>query len=75
MLWYRAVLFDDEHNVNLARYFRSKGVSQVFADNVISVRSDDMWYPSVDQLLAAGVVTATGTTDTETQAPHLFSNL
>ena len=32
-------------------------------------------YVAVDQLLAAGVVTVTGTTDTETQAPHLFSNL
>jgi hypothetical protein len=67
-LWYHALLYDDEHNAELARYLLSKGVSQPFRDKVISFSSDDMWYPSVDQLLAAGVMTATVPPHTETDA-------
>ena len=68
-LWYHALLYDDEHNAELARYFQSMGVSPAFAEKVISVSSDDVWYPSVDQLLAAGVMTRTDTPDTDTEAP------
>jgi hypothetical protein len=38
-----------------------------FANKVISVPNDDAWYPSLDQLFAAGVVTA-ATPDTNTHA-------
>ena len=55
-LWDHALMYDDDHNAELARYLQSKGVSQGFAEKVISVSSDDIWYPSVDQLRAAGVM-------------------
>jgi hypothetical protein len=58
VLWFDAFLYDDDHNAELADYLRSKGVSKNFADKVISVPNDDAWYPSLDQLFAAGVVTA-----------------
>ena len=64
VLWFDAFLYDDEHNADLAGYFQSKGVSKAFADKVISVPSDDVWYPPLDQLLAAGVVTATSNSET-----------
>jgi hypothetical protein len=67
LLWFNAWLYDDMHNAELAGYFRSKGVSKDFADKVISVPNDDAWYPSLDQLFAAGVVT-TATPDTDTHA-------
>jgi hypothetical protein len=67
LLWFDAWLYDDQHNAELARYFRSKGVSKVFADKVISVPNNDAWYPSLDQLFAAGVVTA-ATADTDTHS-------
>jgi hypothetical protein len=59
LLWFDALLSDDEHNAELSRYLQSKGVSKAFADKVISVSSDKAWYPSFDQLFAAGVITAT----------------
>jgi hypothetical protein len=68
VLWYYALLYDDEHNAELARYLQSKGVSQAFADKVISVSSDDIWYPSVHQLLAAGVMTETVASDAQADA-------
>jgi hypothetical protein len=58
LLWFDALLYDDERNAELAGYLRSKGVSRDFADTVISVPNDDAWYPSLDQLFVAGVVTA-----------------
>jgi hypothetical protein len=67
VLWFDAWLYDDQHNAELAGYLRSKGVSKIFADKVISVPNDDAWYPSLDQLFAAGVVT-TATPDTNTHA-------
>jgi hypothetical protein len=42
--------------------------SQAFADKVISVSSDEVWYPSLEQLLAAGVITVTSAPDAETGA-------
>ena len=42
--------------------------SQAFADKVISVSSDDAWYPSLEQLLAAGVITVTSAPDAKTGA-------
>jgi hypothetical protein len=67
VLWFDAFLYDDKHNAELAGYLRSKGVSNAFADKVISVPNDDVWYPSLDQLFAAGVVTA-ATPDTDANA-------
>jgi hypothetical protein len=64
LLWFDAFLYDDQHNAELVEYFRSKRVSKAFADKVISVPSDDVWYPSLDQLLAAGVVTAASNSET-----------
>ena len=64
VLWFDAFLYDDEHNAELAEYFRSKGVSKAFADKVISVPNDDVWYPPLDQLFAAGVVTTTSNSET-----------
>jgi len=64
-LWYYALLYDDENNAKMARYLESKGVSKAFTDKVITVPSEAMWYPSADQLLAAGVMTAVGAPDTE----------
>ena len=69
-LWFYSLLYDDEHNADLARYLRTKGVSKAFVDKVISVPSAEIWYPSVDQLLAAGVMTATAGPETETDAPR-----
>ena len=68
MLWYHALLYDDEYNAELARYLQSKGVSQAFADKVISVSSGEIWYPLLDALFGAGVITATSTSDAETRA-------
>jgi hypothetical protein len=56
LLWFDALLYDKEHNAELARYLESKGVSKAFAKKVISVPSDEVWYPSLDQLSAAGVI-------------------
>jgi len=67
-LWYHALLYDDENNAKMAHYLESKGVSKAFTDKVITVPSDDMWYPSVEQLLAAGVMTARATRDTGPEA-------
>jgi hypothetical protein len=71
LLWFDALLYDDKHNAELAGYFRSKGVSKDFADKVISVPNDGAWYPSLDQLFAAGVVTA-ATPDTGTVPPPVL---
>jgi hypothetical protein len=65
LLWFDAWLYDDEHNAELGRYLRSKGVSKAFADKVISVSSDAVWYPSFDQLFAGGVITASSLSDGE----------
>lgn len=66
-LWFYALLYDDEHNAEMARYLQSKGISKAFADEVISVSSNNLWYPSTDQLLAAGVTTSAATPDAETE--------
>jgi hypothetical protein len=58
VLWFDEWLYGDEHNAGVARYLISKGVSKAFAEKVISVSSEDMWYPSPDRLIEAGVVTA-----------------
>ena len=66
VLWFDAWLYDDQHNAELARYLQSKGVSKAFADHVISVSSDDIWYPLRGQLFAAGAITALSAPDAET---------
>jgi len=46
-------LFNQEYTAFLI----SKGVSEEFARKAYSVPYDDLWYPSVNELLAAGVIT------------------
>jgi hypothetical protein len=43
-----------------------------FARKVYSVRSDDMWYPSVDELLAAGVISNKPQTIARTVSPSIL---
>ena len=41
------------------KFFLEKGVSNDFVRKAFSVPHDDMWYPSTDELIKAGVVTHT----------------
>jgi hypothetical protein len=50
--------FDDHRsNVRLIDFVRSKGVKEDFARKAFAIPNADIWYPSVDELLASGVVT------------------
>lgn len=39
------------------RYMAARGVSEAFLDKAFSTPPDDMWYPSFEELVEAGVVT------------------
>jgi len=48
----------DESNAEMARQYRSHGVREDFIQKVLRVPADDIWYPSAEELLDAGVITA-----------------
>jgi hypothetical protein len=56
-LWYDASE-DDKINGRLISYFESKGIEAGFARKALRVPSYDIWYPSVDELLAAGIISS-----------------
>jgi hypothetical protein len=56
-LWFDAP-DDDKFNARLISYFQSKGIETSFAQKAFRVPSNDIWYPSVDELLAAGVISS-----------------
>jgi hypothetical protein len=68
-----AILYEDGgFNDQYRTFLISKGVMESFARKVCSVRSDDMWYPSVDELLAAGVISGKPQTIARTVSPSIL---
>jgi hypothetical protein len=55
-VWDDVLIDDDKYNGHLITYFESRGVAASFARKAFRVSNDDIWYPSVDELLAAGVI-------------------
>jgi len=49
---------DRQFNQEYTKFLISKGVQEDFARKAYSVPYDDMWYPSVNELLAAGAITS-----------------
>ncbi|MFI4890951.1 MAG: hypothetical protein ACHQIL_10505, partial [Steroidobacterales bacterium] len=47
---------DDGATDRLITFVRSKGVAEDFARKAYAVPNSDIWYPSADELLAAGVI-------------------
>jgi hypothetical protein len=56
-LWYNAP-DADKANVRLISYFESKGIEAGFIQKAFRVPSNDTWYPSIDELLAARVISS-----------------
>jgi hypothetical protein len=56
-IWYYAP-DDDKFNGRLISYFESKGIEAGFVQKAFGVPSNDIWYPSVDELLAAGIISS-----------------
>ncbi len=56
-LWFNAP-DADKANANLISYFKSKGIEASFVQKAFRVPSNDIWYPSVDELLAARVISS-----------------
>jgi hypothetical protein len=56
-LWYDAA-DDDKFNARLVSYFQSKGIDASFAQKAFRVPSNDIWYPSVNELLAARIISS-----------------
>jgi hypothetical protein len=57
-VWDDVLTDDDKYNGHLISYLESRGVTASFAQKAFRVPNDDIWYPSVDELLAAGVVSS-----------------
>jgi len=56
-VWYDAA-DDNKFNARLISYFQSKGIEASFAQKAFRVPSNDIWYPSVDELLAARIISS-----------------
>jgi hypothetical protein len=56
-VWYDTA-DDDKFNDRLVSYFESKGIETTFVQKALRVPSNDIWYPSVDELLAAGIISS-----------------
>jgi hypothetical protein len=56
--WDDALYDDDKYNDRVIDYFESKGITASFAQKAYSVPNADTWYPSVDELLSARVISA-----------------
>ena len=57
-VWDEILYDDDRANDEYMRFLISKGVEKNFARKAYAVPNNDIWYPSVDELLAAGVISA-----------------
>jgi len=55
---------DDDDHTSLRTFMEQAGVSNNFIDRVISTSPDDMWYPTFEEMLKAGVVTVRWTPKT-----------
>lgn len=55
-LWDDALTDDEKYNSLLITYFESKGIAANFSRKAFRVPNNDIWYPSVEELLAAGVI-------------------
>jgi hypothetical protein len=49
---------NEESNAEMARHYRTHGIREDFIQKVLKVPADDIWYPSAEELLDAGVITA-----------------
>jgi hypothetical protein len=58
-VWDDIIDEDGRFNQQYTTFLISKGVQESFARKAYSVPYDDMWYPSVNELLAAGVINNT----------------
>lgn len=54
--WDDALYTDAAYNDGAVDYLKSKGITESFARKAFSVPNSDIWYPSADELLAAGVI-------------------
>ncbi len=63
-VWDDALTDDDKYNSHLITYLESKGVAASFARKAFQVPNNDIWYPSVEELLAAGVINNTSQSQT-----------
>jgi len=57
-VWDDIIDNDGQFNQEYTTFLISKGVQETFARKAYSVPYDDMWYPSVDELLAASAITS-----------------
>jgi len=57
-VWDQILYDDDRANDEYVRFLMSKGVEKNFARRAYEVPNNDIWYPSVDELLAARVISA-----------------
>jgi hypothetical protein len=56
VIWDDQITDDNKYNEHITAYLEAKGVTASFAQKVFRVSNDDIWYPSVDELLGAGVI-------------------
>jgi hypothetical protein len=57
-VWDDIIYEDGAENHQLLNFVRSKGIDENFARKAYAVPNADIWYPSMDELLAAGVITS-----------------
>jgi hypothetical protein len=43
----------------MAEYYRSAGLPTSFIDRVVAIKSENMWYPTRDELWEAGMLNYT----------------
>jgi hypothetical protein len=56
VMWDDQITDDDKYNEHVTAYLEAKGIMASFAQKVFRVSNDDIWYPSIDELLGAGVI-------------------
>ncbi len=57
-VWDDITYEDGKYNDQFVAFLRSKGIDENFARKAYAVPNSDIWYPSMDELLAARVITA-----------------
>lgn len=63
-VWDQILYEDGWYNDQFMRFLISNGIQESFARKAYAIPDADIWYPSVDELLAAGVITSKPTSQT-----------